>query len=59
MIIKSFLDFNCNYGLLFKCVNGGVCTSSGTCNCTIGYGGTTCSNCCQKNKNFYFFIFFL
>ena len=35
--------FDCNYGGICSCANGGECNKSGSCICKIGYTGNTCT----------------
>ena len=40
----NYLDKGCNSGGV-ACLNGGKCLSTGSCECSIGYKGTTCGEC--------------
>lgn len=39
------LVIGCNAGGSLQCRNGATCSSNGSCICSLGFIGTTCSNC--------------
>ena len=39
----TYLVFDCNYGGICSCANGGECNKNGSCICKIGYTGNTCT----------------
>ena len=41
-IIKKF---DCNRIKTDLCYNGGICSADGSCICTKGYNGSSCSTC--------------